>query len=110
RGTCSWTSTSGSSSVARRRYSKRGRAAGSRGRGRVVTKPVSAKHHSSARRQRVKILDADAELEGAMSELQQPYEDQVLQRLHEVAAAARYVPAEHQPQRLQIGRASCRES
>jgi hypothetical protein len=35
-----------------------------------------------------------------------PYEDEVLQRLHEVAAAARQVPAEHQPKRLQDALAS----
>jgi hypothetical protein len=33
-------------------------------------------------------------------------EDEVLQRLHEVAAAAREVPAEHQPRRLQDALAS----
>jgi hypothetical protein len=40
-----------------------------------------------------------------MSEVR-PYEDEVLQRLHEVAAAARQIPAEHQPKRLQDALAS----
>jgi hypothetical protein len=35
-----------------------------------------------------------------------PFDDQVMQQLHEVAAAAREVPNEHQPKRLQDALAS----
>src|SRR2546426_5049487 len=53
----------------------------------------------------VKLAAARSDTGGAMSQMRS-YEDDVLQRLHEVAAAARYVPAEHQPQRLQDALAS----